>query len=266
MRVGFVGLGTMGKGMAKNLLKAGFALTVYDIRKELCDELQQLGAKVAGSLKELGAANKVVVSMVFDDNQTREVLFGKDGVLEGLKQGTLIITSNLSPSFIRTLTHEVDEGVSILDAPVSGGSVGADAGTLAIMVGGKKEVFEQYRALFEAMGKNIFYCGGSSTGLMAKLTNNMILEGTVALVLESMALGTAVGLDPALLLNIYNTSTGESWVTKYWDFVTEWRTTRPNTLVSLHKDVDLALAFAGEVGISLPITSFLHKFDLSERG
>jgi 2-hydroxy-3-oxopropionate reductase len=262
MRIGFIGLGTMGSGMAKNLLKAGFFLTAYDVRTEQCDEVGKLGAKVGGSAKEVGAASDVVITMVFDDNQTEEVIYGSEGILEGLKKGTIIVMSNVSPGLIQRLASNLEGTINILGAPVSGGYIGADTATLAIMVGGNREVFERCRVLFDAMGKNIFYCGKSHAGIVAKLTNNIILEGTIALVLESMALGSKVGLDPSLLLNVYKASTGSNWVIDHWDFVTEMRTTKLSTLLSLRKDIDLALSFAEEEGIELPITSVTHNIDL----
>ncbi len=265
VKVGFIGLGVMGKGMAKNLLKAGFDINVFDVVKEPREELQKLGAKVSESAKELSAISNVVIVMVRDDQQTEEVVYGREGVLEGLKKGTLIIMSTVSPGFIQRLETKVKEGLDILDAPVSGGHMGADAGTLSIMVGGKREVFEKCRAVLEAMGKNIFYCGGSGAGLGAKLANNMILEVTIAAVLESLALGSKAGLDLNVLFDIYKTSTAGSWTVDNWDFVTEMRTIKPATLALLRKDVGLALDFAKEKGVAVPLTSFSHTFDLSEK-
>lgn len=264
VKVGFIGLGVMGRRMAKNLL-AGFDVNVFDVVKEPCEELQKLGAKVSRSAKELAAACDVVITMVCDDKQTEEVIYGKEGLLEGLEKGTIIIMSTVSPGLVRRLAKTVKQGVEVLDAPVSGGYMGAEAGTLSIMVGGKKEVYQECRIVLEAMGKNIFYCGESGAGLVAKLANNMIVQVTIAVILESLAVGTKAGLDTSVLFDVYKTSSGGSWLVEHWNWVTQMRKSGKTggTLATLYKDVDMALDFAREEGVSLPITSFSHAFDLS---
>jgi 3-hydroxyisobutyrate dehydrogenase-like beta-hydroxyacid dehydrogenase len=218
MKVGFIGLGAMGKPMAVNVFGAGFETAVYDIRKEPVEELQKLGAKVCGSPKEVAAMSDAVISMVRDDKQTEEAIYGKDGVLDGLEKGVIITMSTISPGLVQKLALKTKDGVEVLDAPVSGGVMGAEAGTLTIMAGGKSEVLDQYRSVLEAMGKRIIYCGGAGAGLVAKLTNSMIVEVTVAGILESLSLAGKEGIDPSVLFSIYRTSTAGSWLIEHWDW------------------------------------------------
>jgi 2-hydroxy-3-oxopropionate reductase len=208
LKVGFIGLGKMGEGMVKNLLKAGFFTTVYDIRKEPLEKMERLGANVSGSPKEVALNSDVVISMVRDNSQTEQVLFGEKGVLKGMKRGCIIIMSTISPDFANRYGPKLEKevGVHLLDAPVSGGPMAADAGTLSIMVGGEESVFKQYLPIFRTMGKNIFYCGPSEAGCVAKLTNNLIYAATMAALSEAVALGLKEGLDVSTLLGIYKVS------------------------------------------------------------
>lgn len=267
MAVSFIGLGVMGKGMAKNLVRAGFDVIVYDIRKEPIQELVNLGAASASSAKEASElSNQAVITMVRDDAQTEEVILGKEGVLEGIREGAIIIMSTVSPSLVRRLAQKVmkEKGLPVLDAPVSGAWVGAEAGTLSIMVGAPEHAVQEYRPLLEAMGERITYCGSTGTGEIAKLTNGMIFDVTLAVVSEALALGVAQGLDKGLLLDIYNKSSGGSWVTKNWDMLSEMRrnVTPPNTLQTDYKDLGLALGLANEKGISVPLTTLCSELDL----
>ena len=267
MKVGFIGLGAMGKPMAENVVRAGFDVCVHDIRKAPVSELYKLGAKVSPSPKELAAMSDAVITMVRDDRQTEEVIYGKTGVLEGMGAGAIIMMSTISPGIVQKLAPKTKEGVEVLDAPVSGGVMGAEAGTLTIMVGGKDEVLDRYRPVLEAMGKRIIYCGGSGAGLVAKLTNSMIVEVTIAGILESLALAGNEGIDPDVLFSIYKTSTAGSWLIEHWDWVSELRKSyKPGgTLGLLRKDVGLAMDFARETGLSLPVVEFAHTVDLADR-
>ena len=145
-KVGFLGLGEMGKGMAKNLITRGCDLTVFDVREEPVNELKQMGAKTAGTPSDLAAASEVIFTMVRDDAQTEEVMWGKDGILEGIKSGsTIIIVSTASPSLCQRLAKEAGKnGVGVLDAPVSGAKAGAEAGTLTLMIGGDTSLVKKW--------------------------------------------------------------------------------------------------------------------------
>jgi 3-hydroxyisobutyrate dehydrogenase-like beta-hydroxyacid dehydrogenase len=263
MKVGFIGLGVMGKPMAKNVVKAGFDTVVYDLLKEPVAEMQKLGAKVCSSPRELAAECDVVISMLRDDKQTEDAMNGKEGVLKGLLKGAVIITSTISPGCVRRLAQNVKSEVEVLDAPVSGGVMGAEDGTLTFMVGGEEEALERYRPILIAMGNRIIYCGGVGTGLVAKLTNSMIVAVTIAGVIDSLVLGKNEGLDQDFLLSIYKTTTAGSWLTHHWDWVTSIiNDRRPDGGFGLlRKDVGLALDYAKEKGVSIPITRFSNTLD-----
>jgi 2-hydroxy-3-oxopropionate reductase len=265
--VGFIGLGAMGKEMAANLMKAGFETVVFDIKKERISELYRAGAKVRATAKDLAAICDPVISMVRDDRQTEEVFYGKQGVLEGMQKGTIITMSTISPDLVQMLSLKVKDRINVLDAPVSGGVMGAKAGSLTIMVGGQRDVLDQYHVVLEAMGKRIIFCGGIGAGLVAKLTNSIVVEITIAGVLESLALASKEGVDPSILFSVYKTSTAGSWLIENWDWVAELRKSfKPGgTLELLRKDVGLALDFAKEKGVPLPLTEFSHAIDLADR-
>jgi 3-hydroxyisobutyrate dehydrogenase len=253
----------MGKGMARSIVKAGFRTTVYDIRREAVEEFGNLGAEMGRSPREVAERSEAIITMVRDDRQTEEVIYGAEGVLEGLEKGVIILMSTISPGSVQELSAKVQNGIHVIDAPVSGGVMGAEAGTLTIMAGGEKHILDQYRPVLEAMGNRIVHCGGVGAGLVAKLTNSMIVQVTIAGVLESLALGGHEGIDPEVLLSIYKTSTAGSWLVHHWDWVIELR--KGPTLDLLRKDVGLALGFATEKGVQLPITEFSHSIDLSDR-
>ena len=262
IKVGFIALGEMGKYMAENVVKAGFATTVYDLLEEPLRELEKLGATVSKSPKELAARSDAVITMVRNDQQTEEVIYGKEGVLEGLDKGVLVIMSTVSPNVVQKLAKTVKKGIEVLDSPVSGGFPGARDGTLTLMVGGKTETLDQCRPVLDAMSNRIIYCGEIGAGLVAKLTNSMLVQVIIAGILESLALGDIVGIDESVLLDIYKTSTAGSWLAENWDWTTYLRNT-PSSLALLTKDVGLAMDFAKEKRVSIPIANFCHTIDLS---
>jgi 2-hydroxymethylglutarate dehydrogenase len=266
-RVGFIGLGGMGKGMARNIVKGGFDTIVYDVRIDPLKELEKVGAKVAMSPKEVGAKSNIVITMVRDDFQTKQVIFEKEGVIEGIKPGsTILIMGTVSPLCAQSIAKraKATKEVNVLDAAVSGGTVGAEAGTLSIMVGGDEQVLERCRDVLEKMSKEIFHCGTVGAGLVVKLVNNMINISTVALVSEAITLGQKEGVNLDLLLNIFNTSTARSWVTQNWDWFTKARR-NPAFVEILYKDLTLALNLAKEKQVATPIVSLCSKYDFHIR-
>jgi 2-hydroxy-3-oxopropionate reductase len=261
-RVGFIGVGEMGKPMVKNVLKAGFDTIVYDLQQDQAKELQKLGASVSKSAKELATVSDVVITMVRDDPQTEEVIYGKEGVLEGMDMGIIIAMSTISPGLVQKLAKKVESRIGVLDSPVSGGLQGAHDGTLTLMVGGKKEVLEKCRLVLDAMSSRIIYCGQIGAGLVAKLTNSMIVHLFIGGILESLALGNKAGVDESILFDIYKTSTAGSWLAEHWDWVTYIRK-NPSTWKLLHKDISLSLNFAKEIEASIPLASFCSTLDFS---
>ena len=190
MKIGFIGLGIMGKPMAKNLIKAGYDLIVYDINKEPMEELKAAGAETANSNVELAKQSDVIITMLPNSPQVEEVVLGEGGVLEGAKPGSVVIDmSSIAPLSSRKIFKELEKkGIDMLDAPVSGGEPKAIDGTLAVMVGGKKEVFDKYYDIMKAMASSVVYVGESGAGNIAKLCNQIVVAINIAAVSEALIL------------------------------------------------------------------------------
>jgi 3-hydroxyisobutyrate dehydrogenase len=213
MKIGFIGLGNMGLPMASNLIKAGHSLAVFDLNAKAVDTLVALGAYAAATPKAAATDVEFVITMLPAAAHVRAVLTAEDGVLTGMAAGVPVIDcSTIDPASVRQLaTLSQARGNAFVDAPVSGGTGGAAAGTLTFMVGATTEVFEQVRPVLQGMGKNIVHCGATSTGQVAKICNNLVLGVSMAGVAEAMALGEALGIEPKVLGGIINTSTGRCW-------------------------------------------------------
>jgi 3-hydroxyisobutyrate dehydrogenase len=213
MKIAFIGLGHMGAPMARNLLKAGHSLTVFDVVPGNVQALERAGATAAKSAKLAAALGEVVITMLPSSPHVKAVYLGDDGVLAGATRGTTLIdSSTIDPHTAREVAVRAEErGNPMADAPVSGGTGGAEAGTLTFMVGGAAAVFERIAPLLRAMGKNIVHCGDAGTGQVAKICNNLLLGITMIGVSEAMNLGSALGIDPKVLAGIINTSSGRCW-------------------------------------------------------
>ena len=212
-KIGFIGLGVMGKPMAKNLMKAGYSLWVYDIVQEPVEELVTAGAKAARSAREVGEKADLVISIVPTSREVQEVYLNEDGVLAGIKAGRIIIDmSTIDPIVSQEIAAAAQKkNVEMLDGPVSGGQGGAIEGTLTIMVGGKEEIFKQCKDIFAAMGKNIYYCGPIGSGETSKIVNNMVLAVCMQATCEGMVLGIKAGVQPKTLFEIISKSSGQNW-------------------------------------------------------
>ncbi|MFC0401006.1 3-hydroxyisobutyrate dehydrogenase [Paraburkholderia rhizosphaerae] len=213
MKIGFVGLGNMGAPMARNLLKAGHALQVFDVSAAAVQALAEAGAVPAASPKAAATAAECVITMLPAAAHVRSVLTGDDGVLAGVAQGvTIVDSSTIDPASVKAFAELAQrQRNAFVDAPVSGGTGGAVAGTLTFMVGGSTDAYEHVKPVLSAMGRNIVHCGDTGTGQVAKICNNLVLGVTMAGVAEGMALGEALGIDPKVLASIMNTSTGRCW-------------------------------------------------------
>jgi 3-hydroxyisobutyrate dehydrogenase len=213
MKIGFIGLGNMGAPMAHNLLKAGHAVNVFDLNAQAVQALVDTGAKAAASPKAAVADVECVITMLPAAAHVRSVLTADDGVLAGIARGvTIIDSSTIDPASVKAFAElAAQHGNAFVDAPVSGGTGGAAAGTLTFMVGGSAAAYEQAKPVLSAMGKNIVHCGDTGTGQVAKICNNLVLGITMAGVAEAMSLGAALGIDPKVLGGIINTSTGRCW-------------------------------------------------------
>lgn len=214
MHIGFLGLGNMGGPMARNLLKAGHSLTVFDPSTEAVAALVEAGAKAAASPAAVAASTvEAIVTMLPAAAQVKQVYLGKDGLLAHVAPGVLLVdSSTIDPLSAREVAAQAAaQGNPLLDAPVSGGTGGAAAGTLTFMVGGSVQAFDQALPLLSAMGKNVVHCGDSGNGQVAKIANNMLLGISMIGVAEAMALGVSLGMDAKVLAGIINTSSGRCW-------------------------------------------------------
>ncbi|WP_020503004.1 2-hydroxy-3-oxopropionate reductase [Lamprocystis purpurea] len=198
-RVGFIGLGIMGRPMALNVLRAGWDLAVHARRPESMEPLAAAGAATCASPAEVARHADILFTMVADTADVEQVILGPEGVIEGASPGAVLVDmSTISPAVTRTIAARLRErGLAMLDAPVSGGEAGAIAGTLSIMVGGAAEVFDRVRPLFAAMGRNIVHVGGSGAGQVCKSCNQIVVGATIVGVAEAILLARASGVDPA---------------------------------------------------------------------
>jgi 2-hydroxy-3-oxopropionate reductase len=267
-RVGFIGLGIMGMPMAQNLMQAGYSLTVHNRSPQKAEQLGAEGASVAASPREVAHQSDILITMLPDSPQVREVVAGEDGVLEGIGEGTLLIDmSTISPLVTQELSEALKEkGASMLDAPVSGGDVGAIEGTLSIMVGGEEEDFERARPLFEAMGKTITHVGPTGAGQVVKAANQVVVALTIEALSEALVLGSAGGVSAEKVLDVLSGGLAANKVmeVKREKFLSH--SFEPGFRSELHhKDLGIALAAGREYGVVLPVTAIVDQMLLSMR-
>jgi len=261
-RIGFIGLGIMGKPMCRNLMKAGFSCTVYNRTRARAEELVAEGAVVADSPKEVTEKSDIVITIVTDTPDVRNVMLGPKGVLEGARPGVVVIDmSTISPSVTQEIAAALEKkDVEMLDAPVSGGDKGAIAGTLSIMVGGKQQVFDRCLPVFQGMGKNINLIGGHGAGQMTKLCNQVAVSLANLAMAEALMLGAKAGLDLEKMLAAISGGAAGSWQLSNLAPRVIKRDFAPGFMVKLQqKDLRLVLAAANELGLGLPGVSLVHQ-------
>jgi 2-hydroxy-3-oxopropionate reductase len=258
--VGFIGLGIMGKPMAENLIEAGYDLVVYNRTRAKAEELE--GAMVAGSPKEVAERSDLIITMLPDSPQVDEVLAGEDGVFEGVEEGNLIVDmSTISPVVTEELSERARErGASMLDAPVSGGDVGAIDGTLSIMVGGSEEDFGRALPLFEVMGDTVIHVGPVGTGQVVKAANQIVVALTIEAVSEALVLGSRGGVAPEKILDVLGGGLASNKVMEVKREKLLDHSFDPGFKVELHhKDLGIALAAGREYGVTLPVTAVVDQ-------
>lgn len=256
--IGFIGLGIMGKPMAGHLLKAGHKVYVYDIVPEAITELEQQGAIACKSSKEVAGKAGIVFLIVPDTPHVEAALFGKNGVAEGIQAGSIVVDmSSISPIATKEFARKLKEmGVEMLDAPVSGGQVGAQNAALSIMVGGSVENFERIKPFFELMGKNIVHIGGNGDGQTCKVANQIVVALTIEAVAEALLFASKAGADPAKVRAALLGGFAQSRILELHGERMIKRTFQPGFRVCLHqKDLNLALESARKMGLSLPNTA-----------
>ena len=256
--IGFIGLGIMGKPMASHLVKAGHIVHVCDRVEEPLKHLCGLGAKGCICCKEVAEKSEIIFIMVPDTPDVEIALFGPDGVAEGLKPGTIVVDmSSISPIATKEFAKRLAAmGVKMLDAPVSGGQVGAENATLSIMVGGPSEVFEQVKPYFDLMGKNIVHVGGHGDGQTCKVANQIVVALTIEAISEALLFASKAGADPAKVRAALLGGFAQSRILEIHGERMIKRTFNPGFRIRLHqKDLNLALQSARSMGLSLPNTA-----------
>jgi 3-hydroxyisobutyrate dehydrogenase-like beta-hydroxyacid dehydrogenase len=257
-KVGYIGIGNIGKPIATNVVKGGFDLMVCDLREEPMKELAALGAKMARSPMEVGKHAEIIEMSVVDDAQVETVIAGVRGILSGAKPGTIIaIHSTIHPRTVKRVAELAKgSGIHVVDAQVSGGERGARAKTLCYMVGGEKEDFERCRPVFETSGKEIFHVGQVGMGAVAKLAQQVIVMMNRLSAYEGMLLGESAGLDPKILQDVVRASSGDSRVASNWDQYRNIGTSdlavAEERLDGFYKGLIPALELGHELGLSLP--------------
>jgi 2-hydroxy-3-oxopropionate reductase len=268
-RIGFVGLGIMGEPMARNPMGAGRELVLYNRTRRRAEELAaEGGAEVADSPAEVARKSDITITMLPGPPEVEEVVTGEDGLLENAREGSLAVDmSTSSPVLARKLARLARErGVGVLDAPVSGGDVGAIEGTLSIMVGGEEADFERAKPLFEAMGKTVTHVGPTGAGQVTKAANQVVVALTIEAVSEALVLGSKGGVSPEKILDVLGGGLAGNKVmeVKREKFLSH--TFEPGFRSELHhKDLGIALAAGREYGVVLPVTAIVDQMLLSMR-
>ena len=267
-KIGYVGLGLMGNPMSKNLVRAGHDVTVWNRTASRMDELVEAGATAAGSAKEASQGNEFVFTNVTDSPDVEEVILGKGGVIEGAEAGSVVIdNSTISPAVTRRIAGLLAEkGVAMLDAPVSGGTVGAEAGTLSIMVGGDRATFDRCLPVLDAMGKSITYCGETGLGQVTKLGNQILVVGNMAAACEAIVFATKAGLYPEAALSAWTSGAGNSWTVEMMGKKIYDHDFAPGFMIDLvQKDLGLVLDAAREMDVPLLTTPIAEQVYRSVR-
>lgn len=261
-RVGFIGLGIMGRPMAKNILSKGFPLSVHNRSRGAVEELASLGARACATSREVAEHSDVILTCLPDSPDVEAVVLGPNGVLEGARPGSIIADmSTIAPQVSIRIAEEAGKrGVKLLDAPVSGGDRAAIAGTLSIMVGGEKEVFDGCHEIFEAMGQKIVHVGGVGAGGYTKLANQIMVALQLEAMAEGLVLGAKAGVDPTLMVEAIGAGLARCGVLEVRAPAVLQGKFDPGFMIRLHlKDLRLALEAGHALGVPLPVTAIVRE-------
>ena len=262
VNIGFIGLGIMGKPMARNLMKTGYSLVVHNRSRPAVDELSKEGAQAAANSKEVAQRSEIIITMLPDSPDVELVYAGDQGIFSGVKPGRLLIDmSSISPVVARMLAAEADKhSCNMLDAPVSGGEAGAINATLSIMIGGKTSAIERAMPIFQALGKNIVHVGEAGAGQVTKATNQMVVGTTIAIVGEALVLAKKAGVDPAKVREALLGGFAQSKVLEAHGQKMLERNFKPGFRIRLHeKDMKIAIAAGSEYGVPLMVTGVVAQ-------
>ena len=262
MNIGFIGIGQMGRHMSNRILEAGYSLTVHDLQKAAAAPVLKKGARWAGSPKDIAESCEVVFSSLPTPQNVEEMVYGDNGLKAGWKKGDIYVDmSTNAPSTIRKIAADAGiMGVTVLDAPVSGGTKGAEAGTLTIMVGGDPVAAKKIEGVLLAMGRKIFSVGDVGCGNVAKLVNNLISLACNSISAEGFVLGVKGGINPRVLWEIISISTGNNWCMQQYPNTTFKGNFEPGFRIGLaYKDIGLALDLGKEYAVPLPVGLAVQK-------
>ena len=261
-KIGFIGLGIMGKPMALNLLNAGFKVTVYNRTASKTEQLVSHGAEKADSPRRVAEKSTVIITIVSDTPDVEEVILGKNGVIEGIRPDSVVIDmSTISPEATRRIAERLQEKRSyMLDAPVSGGEQGAIDGILSIMVGGEVEIFDRCQPILQTMGKNIIHVGSSGMGQTVKLVNQILVAGTLCAIAEALLFAQKSGVDLEKAIDAVKGGAASSWQLVNLAPRIIKRDYQPGFMIDLmQKDLNLVMRTADEMKVPLPVTSLVHQ-------
>ena len=261
-RVGFIGLGLIGSPMCRNILKAGHEVTVWNRTPSRMDELVAAGAKRSDSPREAAERSEITITIVSDSPDVEEVIVGGGGVIEGAAPDSVVVDmSTISPSVtVSIAVRLMSNGVHMMDAPVSGGITGAEEGTLSIMVGGEKSVFDRIMPIYQAMGSRITYCGDSGMGQITKLSNQIIGLGNLAAMCEALVFAIKAGGDPEALLKAWGGGAADSWMVQNLGPSILGGDFAPGFMVKLAlKDLRLVLETAAQLNVPLFTTALVSQ-------
>ena len=259
-RIGIIGVGIMGEPMAKNLINAGYEVTAYDVNREAVDRVAAHGGNPASSPREAAASKELVITMLPNDQIVEEAVMGPDGAMAGMNQGAILVDmSTISPSTSKKIAEVLEKnGMEMLDAPVSGGDVGAKEASMSIMVGGKKDVFDKALPVLQKMGKNVSYVGDHGAGEVAKAANQIIVALTIEAVAEALIFAKKSGVDPEKVRDALLGGFAQSRILELHGQRMLDRNFEPGGRAGLHKkDTEIAMTSARELGMYLPGTALV---------
>jgi 3-hydroxyisobutyrate dehydrogenase len=261
-KIGFIGLGIMGQPMCLNLLKSGYPVTVYNRTTSKLDTVIKNGAKKADTPSQVAKESEIIITIVTDSEDVEEVILGQKGVIHGARAGSVVIDmSTISPSVTQDIAKQLSSNdIDMLDAPVSGGDVGAKAGSLAIMVGGKKEVLERCMPVFQVVGKTITHVGTHGMGQTVKLCNQILVSVTNMAVCEALLLAKKSDVDPDVMIKATENGAAGSWQLSNLGPKMAERDFAPGFMIDLQqKDLRLALERVRELSLSSPALALVHQ-------
>jgi 2-hydroxy-3-oxopropionate reductase len=261
-KIGFIGLGIMGRHMSSHLMDAGFQVFLFDVNKEVISDLAKKGGVACANCKEVGTSSDVVISMVPDSPDVEKVALGKDGIIESAREGLIYIDmSTIAPTTAIRVAEELGKkGVRCLDAPVSGGETGAKNATLSIMVGGPKELFEEVLPIFQVMGKTVTLCGKNGAGQTVKACNQIQVALNLIGMSEAFVLGSKAGVDPAIILQVLSGGYAQTRVMDVRGPKVIKGEFEPGFKGRFHfKDLNIVMETARQLGVPLPATAIAHE-------